>query len=64
MNFPFADITAKPTPATAQPSGSIYRVIVPQTQVGAFTDKLKADNLVKEYTIKGLKPYITTEVKI
>ena len=59
----YGGVTWIDEPATAQPSGSIYRVIVPQTQVGAFTDKLKADNLVKEYTIKGLKPYITTEVK-
>lgn len=40
----------------------IYRVFVPLTQVGAFTDKLKADNLAKELAVKGLKPYIT-EVK-
>ena len=40
----------------------IYRVFVPLTQVGAFTDKLKADNLVKELAVKGIKPYIT-EVK-
>ena len=58
----YGGVTWIDEPATVQPSGSIYRVIVPQTQVGAFTDKLKADNLVKELAVKGIKPYIT-EVK-
>ena len=59
-NFPFADITTvtPATPTTTPTSNTIYRV-----QVGAFTDKLKADNLVKDLTAKGYKPYITTEVK-
>lgn len=61
-NFPFADITTVTAPTTTPTSNTIYRVFVPLTQVGAFTDKLKADNLVKELAVKGIKPYIT-EVK-
>ena len=45
-------------PVNATPSGTIYRV-----QIGAFSDKKNADNLLKELTAKGYKPYITTEVK-
>ena len=56
-NFPFDKMTAI-APTTAPTSNTIYRV-----QVGAFSDKKNADNLLKELTAKGYKPYITEETK-
>ena len=62
-NFPFADITNVPAPTTAQITGKAYRVTIPQTQIGVFADKARADALAAEYIKKGIK-LIITEVKI
>ena len=61
INFPFADIVTAPAPIVPI-SNVVYRVTIPQTQLGAFADKAKAEALAAEYSSKGIKTIIT-EVK-